>query len=105
MAASHDYASFNRFTDLQFRSLLYYQAELEILKKDLQKEEWKDYRRGGADAAHYSKRADYLVRPRERDDETASKQWRIVLRLRDVLKQYSEYFSFHGKHLTLTSHR
>jgi hypothetical protein len=81
-----DFASFNRFSDFQIKSLLYYQAELEMLKAELREEELEDYRRGDAEAQLYAKRADYLIQSRNR---TNHRQWDVVVKMRTVLKEYS----------------
>jgi hypothetical protein len=81
-----DFASFNRFSVLQIKSLLYYQAELEILKAELREEELEDYRRGDERAIDYAKRADFLVRSRNRPNH---RQWEVVVEIRRVLKEYS----------------
>lgn len=83
MSDTPEFASFNRFSDLQIRSLLYYQAEIEALKEKLKDEEWDDYRRGNGDAATYCRRAKYLV-------ASDSDQWKIMKKIRVVLKEYSE---------------
>jgi hypothetical protein len=83
-----DFASFNRFSALQIKSLLYYQAELEILKAELREEELEDYRRGDERAIEYSKRADFLVRSRNKENH---RQWDVILKIRTVLKEYSTF--------------
>lgn len=91
MSKTSDFACFSRFSEFQIKSLLYYQAELEILKAELQEEEWEDYRRGDEDAKRYSKRADYLVKSRYGENK---RQWEKVVEMRKVMKEYSEYLYF-----------
>jgi len=91
MAQTPDFASFSRFRDLNIKSLLYYQSELTSIRKSLHKQEWKDYRLGAEDEKHeYCNRADYLVNSKESGGEP-SKQWALVLKMRSVLKEYSEF--------------
>ncbi|EPE35222.1 hypothetical protein GLAREA_10919 [Glarea lozoyensis ATCC 20868] len=82
-----DFACFNRFSNFQIKSLLYYQAELEILKAELREEELEDYRRGAGDAQKYAKRADWLVQSKYQENH---RQWDVVVRMRAVLKEYNE---------------
>lgn len=88
MKDTPEFASFNRFSDLQARSLLYYQAELTLLKQELIEHEWEDYRRGDGDASKFFTRADYLV---ESANEENNKQWVTMEKIRKVLKSYSEH--------------
>ena len=92
MAQTPDFASFSRFRDLNVKSLLYYQAELTSIRKSLHKQEWKDYRLGGEDKKHhYSRRADFLANSKESGGKP-SEQWAKVLKMRTLLKEYSEFF-------------
>ena len=90
MSRTPEFACFSRFGDFQIKSLLYYQSEIEMLKAELQEEEWEDYRRGDADSKLYCKRADYLVKSR---DGVNKRQWEKVVELRKVIKEYSQYIS------------
>ncbi|CAG8973469.1 hypothetical protein HYALB_00011065 [Hymenoscyphus albidus] len=83
MSDTPEFASFNRFSDLQIKSLLYYQAQIELLKQDLQEEEWEDYRRGDDTVSKYCEQANYLV-------SSKAKQWEIMKEIRKLLKEYNE---------------
>jgi hypothetical protein len=78
MAKTPDLASFSRFSDLHVKSLLYYQAELTLLREKIHRFEYED-------AAHenWAERADKLVQSR-------SKQFETVKEMRAVLKDYGK---------------
>ncbi|CAG8953878.1 hypothetical protein HYFRA_00010839 [Hymenoscyphus fraxineus] len=83
MSDTPEFASFNRFSDLQIKSLLYYQAQIEILKQELQDEEWEDYRRGDDTVSKYCEQANNLVL-------SEAKQWEKMKEIRKLLKEYNE---------------
>jgi hypothetical protein len=88
MAETPDFAAFSRFQDLNIKSLLYYQAELTLLRKKLHVEEWNDFRDGDEEnAKKFFKRADRLVSSKTPNN----KQWNLVLDMRRLLKEYSEH--------------
>lgn len=89
-ANTPEFASFSRFRDLNMKSLLYYQAELVRLRKELHNVEWRDYRHGSAQTKLYSERAQYLVGSERRKRPDDRRQWEVVKRIRVVLKDYSE---------------
>ncbi|KAF2449756.1 hypothetical protein P171DRAFT_351404 [Karstenula rhodostoma CBS 690.94] len=83
MADQPDFAAFPRFRDLNVKSLLYYQVELNSLRKKLHKLEH-------ADKAHsrnktYSLYADTLV-----NEANASEQLQTMRNIRMTLKEYNE---------------
>jgi hypothetical protein len=84
-----DFEAFQSFKDLNIKSLLYYQAELAELRKDLHRCEWKDYQEEPfARAAKCCVRADVLIM--DSDDETRAKeQMKLMKRIRRLLKEYS----------------
>jgi hypothetical protein len=88
-----DFEAFQSFKDLSIKSLLYYQAELDELRKDLHKLEWRDFRTGQFDdAKEYCVRADYVVQAQNLENgERAKRQYALVTRIREVLKQYRAY--------------
>jgi len=90
MAKTPDFASLSRFRDLNLKSLLYYQAELTRLRKQLHKMEWRDYRRGDEEARIYAKRVDYLIDSQKLEGKGAHKQWDLIVQIRAVLKEYSK---------------
>ncbi|OAG06479.1 uncharacterized protein CC84DRAFT_1164742 [Paraphaeosphaeria sporulosa] len=83
MADQPEFAAFPRFRDLNVKSLLYYQVELNSLRKKL-------HRLEHADKAHprnqdYSLYADTLV-----NESNASEQLKTMKTIRGVLKEYNE---------------
>lgn len=80
MAKTPDFAAFPRFRDLNTKSLLYYQAQLTLYRNKLHELEYSD-----AQKNIWHERADKLV-------ETDSEQFKTVMEMRKVLKEYSEYF-------------
>jgi hypothetical protein len=91
MAATPEFASFSRFRELNIKSLLYYQAELEELQKKLHEIELKDFRQGDHWTGTYYMSANRLVTSDWEPDEPEEnkKQWKLVKRIRVLLKQYS----------------
>lgn len=86
MAKTPDFAAFSRFRDLNIKSLLYYQAQLTLLRKELQDKESADNARpSGEKRSKFGERADFLV---EADGENRN-QFVIVEKMRKVLKEYS----------------
>lgn len=94
LIADHsDFEAFQSFKDLNIKSLLYYQAELEMLRKDLHKAEWEDFRTGSfAHADELGERADLLLACKDNDYKSyiATDQMKIMCRMRVVLKEYSQ---------------
>ena len=80
MAKTPDFATFSRFRDLNIKSLLYYQAQLTVLRKKLHDLEYADAGKGKI----WAERADKLV------EDTKSDQFLLVKDIRIVLKEYSE---------------
>lgn len=88
MAKTPDFAAFPRFRDLNIKSLLYYQVQLEQLRKKLHEQERKDAASDPEDGPGpelYAERAIDMV-----SDEN-SEQFRIVEKMRKVLNKYSEF--------------
>jgi len=103
MATHPEYASFQRFRDLNVKNLLYYQAELDDLRRRLHKTEWRDHTRGDfRDASALNSNIAILVRSGESDEMRGSRQWLIVQNIRHVLKEYSELMCKLCFYLTLT---
>lgn len=87
MAQTQDFAAFKRYRDLNVKSLLYYQAEIEVLRKKLHKEEWEDSQRGDENQGVYARRIDYMIKSKDKETGT---QWRTMIELRKVLKEYNK---------------
>jgi hypothetical protein len=77
MAKTPDFTALPRFRDLNVKSLLYYQVELTKLRKRLHRQEYRD-------ANKYAERADFLITDKN------SKQYKLIKKIRKVLKEYSE---------------
>jgi hypothetical protein len=91
MATHPEYASFQRFRDLNVKNLLYYQAELDDLRHQLHKTEWKDHLEGGFHNAEVlNSNIASLVQSGESNERRAHMQWETVQRIRHVLREYSE---------------
>ncbi|OCK99373.1 uncharacterized protein K441DRAFT_539637 [Cenococcum geophilum 1.58] len=80
MAKTPDFATFSRFRDLNVKSLLYYQAQLTVLRKKLHDLEYADAGKG----KNWAERADKLV------ESTESDQFLLIKDMRVVLKEYNE---------------
>ncbi|KAE9378488.1 hypothetical protein N431DRAFT_501113 [Stipitochalara longipes BDJ] len=84
------FEAFPSYKDLHIKSLLYYQAELDGIRRELHEQEWIDHRLNPfEDAYTLSSRADTLLLC---DGETGDKGAQIdkVKRMRIVLKEYSD---------------
>jgi len=67
------------------KNLLYYQVELSVLSAELTKIENEDRNKKGDVAEMFARNAELLI---EADQE----QWKIVLKIRRLLKQYSKLY-------------
>ena len=88
MAEKPDFAAFDRFRDLHAKSLLYYQAELTHLRLQLHEQEWNDSREVGSNAEKFSEQVELLAESLTDDNNL---QWKLVLRIRHLLKEYGKY--------------
>jgi hypothetical protein len=94
MALTPGFEAFQAFKDLNLKSLLYYQAELVTLRKDLNTVEWQDLRKEDSDYSNkFAEDLGYLFSARKRKDGGVGvqQQWGLVMRLRETLKEYSMY--------------
>ncbi|ESZ93177.1 hypothetical protein SBOR_6456 [Sclerotinia borealis F-4128] len=90
-----DLEAFKAFRDLNIKSLLYYQAELENLRMKLHQAEYTEYRQGEQEgitrASMMAKNLDYyLLHARLDDTKCKSKQVKIMREIRVVLKNYND---------------
>ena len=87
--------SFQTFRDLNVKSLFYYQAELETIRKELHSVEWDDYRASSDDnRSAFARNVDFLLFCRddaENSPEQLPEQWKLILRMRGLLKEYSTH--------------
>lgn len=80
--------SFPSFADLNIKSLLYYQAELISLRKDLHKAEWADHRTSDEeDSSKFADALDFLLICG--NSEEKPEQWELIERIRIVLEKYN----------------
>ncbi|KAF7949120.1 hypothetical protein EAE96_008289 [Botrytis aclada] len=90
-----DLEAFKAFRDLNIKSLLYYQAELENLRKKLHQAEYNEHRQGEQEgitkASMMAMNLDYyLIHARMDDNKCKSKQVKIMKQIRVVLKEYND---------------
>ncbi|CZR51178.1 uncharacterized protein PAC_01053 [Phialocephala subalpina] len=88
-----DLESFPTFKDLGIKSLLYYQAELIYLRKQLHKAEWDDYRlsQEGDSENEYAENLHRFISAHERalkNNKEPPPQWIYIDRIRTVLEKY-----------------
>jgi hypothetical protein len=94
VAEKPDLESFPTFADLSIKSLLYYQAELIYLRKELHEAEWEDHRHPEEPDnffSDYSKDLDLFILGREQAlyrEEEPPRQWVILERIRTTLEKY-----------------
>ncbi|KAF5873537.1 uncharacterized protein Bfra_004999 [Botrytis fragariae] len=90
-----DLEAFKAFRDLNIKSLLYYQAELENLSRKLHQAEYNEHRQGEQEgitrASMMAMNLDYyLIHARMDDNKCKSKQVKIMKQIRVVLKEYND---------------
>ncbi|PQE32720.1 phthalate transporter protein [Rutstroemia sp. NJR-2017a WRK4] len=86
-----DFEAFQIFKDLNIKSLLYYQAELEELRRRLHILEHEDPIEGASpDAKDWARNLSSFVIIDESTDEDHREQWELVRKIRSVLKEYNE---------------
>ena len=104
IAETPEFESFSRFRELNVKNLLYYQVELAYLERKLKKYEEEDSGRRGQPEAEYAKCAHKMI---ERQEEPlgpkSHRQWKVVLKIRNVLKEYSKTFIYDLDVRVLTS--
>jgi len=96
MAQNADLQAFPAFTDLNVKSLLYYQAELTDLREELRKLEWTDHLDGRFRFSdQFCARVDSLLYPKRLSGMAGPEgaQLKLVFRIRAVLKEYSMNYS------------
>jgi hypothetical protein len=94
IADNPDFEAFPAFTDLNIKSLLYYQAELSMLRRELHATEYDDAHSLDDEVnkvrpSRYAKTLDYLFISRDKNDPELHKQWTLIKDIRKVLKEYS----------------
>lgn len=92
MAEVPEYATFSRFRELNIKNILYYQVELDLLRRKLKKIELKDQKKrySPGNEKYYSKRAEELIWSQELAPGSGErKQWDLVINIRECLRDYS----------------
>jgi hypothetical protein len=94
------FVAFPSFNDLNVKSLLYYQAELIKLRKELHEAEYQDYFHGDASQNHFAEDLDWLFDSvqsdseqkdsDQKDSEQSPEQLRILEKIRIILDKYSK---------------
>jgi mannose-6-phosphate isomerase class I len=91
MIATPEFESFCRFRELNVKTLLYYQVELAQLEQKLKKVEKRDSGRRDSDEGKYAKFAVNMIPRNDNPNDSATpKQWRLIKKIRKVLKEYSK---------------
>src|SRR5215469_422462 len=86
-----EFEAFSRFRELNVKTLLYYQVELAYLERKLKTFEEADSVKRGQPEEEYAKWADKLIKCQEESSGPKNhKQWKVVLKIRNVLKEYSK---------------
>jgi hypothetical protein len=88
---AHHLEAFPSFADLAIKSLLYYQAELISLRKDLHKAEWADYR--NIDNEDHAENLGFLISARDnaiKNNTQLPEQWVLMEKIRTTLEKYSQ---------------
>jgi hypothetical protein len=105
IAQKPDLEAFATFTDLNIKSLLYYQAELICLRKQLHKLEWGDSHapKKRLSPCLYAENVEALILARDRSIKSQSdgsdkpvqmpEQWALIEKIRETLDKYSELSS------------
>jgi hypothetical protein len=100
VAQKPDLEAFASFTDLNIKSLLYYQAELMYLRKKLHKVEWRDFRTSNSEnSSSYAENLEFLMSDRDNSEESREngdeepelmpEQWILIEKIRKTLNKYS----------------
>jgi hypothetical protein len=84
--------AFEAFRELHVKSLLYYQAELVLLREKPHAVEYEDCRTGEArgvkGASTFGTDLASLLASRDNKDPKLREQWTLMTQIRDVLKEY-----------------
>lgn len=91
IARNPELEAFPSFSDLAIKSLLYYQAELVYLRKQLHQVEYRDYFHGNEPESNFAEDLEQLFMVRE--SGTEPEQWIIMEKIRRVLEKYSALLS------------
>lgn len=99
IAKNPGFEAFPSYKDLHIKSLLYYQAELAEIKKELHIQEWVDHRLNPFENAYtLSSRVDTLLLCDDKTEAEKTAQIDLVKKMRIVLKDYSKVIVQNGYH-------
>jgi hypothetical protein len=79
------FEAYQTFRDLHVKSLLYYQAELVSLRKELHAVEYEDAR---SSRSEFAENLDFLFASGSNEDPNLRRQWTLITKIRKVLKEY-----------------
>ncbi|KAI0968840.1 hypothetical protein F4678DRAFT_464028 [Xylaria arbuscula] len=88
MADHPEDATFRRFASLNLQNILYLQAEITGLEKDLRKLEADSDASNDCDRRHFS--FDWYTLAHTHDEPTSGQQWEKWMQLRRVLREYND---------------
>lgn len=96
MGRSPEFLIFRRFGTLNAQNLLYLQAELTVLEKELGEYALEDEHSANEDRRNYSKDWETLKNSHDDDAEAGNNksQWETMVKVRETLKEYSIYRFF-----------
>jgi hypothetical protein len=87
------FAAFPSFADLNVKSLLYYQAALIKLRKELHEAEFQDYYHGDTTQGQFAEDLDWLLDSLQKNPEQNPEQFKILEKIRITLDKYSKLLS------------
>ena len=94
IAKTPDFEAFEPFRDLHIKSILYYQAELILLREKIHQAEYEDSllgeKNGVKHASNFAEDLQYLIESRNSGNPELHKQWTLIEEMRKVLKKYSK---------------
>ena len=90
MIDTPEFEAVSRFRQLNMKNLLYFQVELADLEEELTKSEQNDNKSG----EEYCKYADRLVLCQLETDSSRRTQWDLVIKIRNLLKEYSKVYKY-----------
>jgi hypothetical protein len=99
IAQNPELEAFPSFLDLAIKSLLYYQAELIHLRKELHRSECVDLYEGDSNATYFAQNLSYLIAARDAAIENSTElpqQWILMEKIRITLEKYSQLFHEHS---------
>jgi len=90
MVSHPGFQCFPAFRDLNVKSLLYYQAELDGFRKELRALEWDDHKEVNSKLC--CSNFEVMLRAKEDQDGPGGEQMKLVNDMRQVLREYSKTF-------------